>query len=102
MKRQVNDKETVAHLFEYTTQVSVDSTPQLVQPSPTSHNNLVPVQMIFCFKQRNAKKINSHRWVFHALGRMLQPDMVVLVDVGTKPGHLALYHLWQAFYHRPN
>ena len=102
MKRQVNDKETVAHLFEYTTQVSVDTTPQLVQPSPTSHNNLVPVQMIFCFKQRNAKKINSHRWVFHALGRMLQPDMVVLVDVGTKPGHLALYHLWQAFYHRPN
>ncbi|KOS14038.1 chitin synthase [Malassezia pachydermatis] len=102
MKREVNGKETVAHIFEYTTQISVDSTPKLVQPVPGQDSNLVPVQMIFCFKQKNSKKINSHRWVFHALGRMLQPEIVVLIDVGTKPGTLALYHLWEAFYNNPN
>lgn len=102
MKRNVNGSDTVAHLFEYTTQVCIDATPQLVQPTPGSDANLVPVQTIFCFKQHNSKKINSHRWVFHALGRMLNPKIVVLVDVGTKPGHLALYRLWQAFDDNPH
>lgn len=102
MKREVNGGTTVAHLFEYTTQVSVDATPQLVQPAPGSDANLVPVQMILCLKQKNAKKINSHRWVFHALGRLLQPEIVVLIDVGTKPGHKALYYLWEAFHNEPH
>lgn len=101
MKREVNGNETIGHIFEYTTQLSVDPTPVLVQPSPGSDNNLVPVQMIFCFKQKNSKKINSHRWVFNALGRLLQPEIVVLVDVGTKLGHLSLYHLWKAFHNNP-
>jgi len=102
MKREVNGHETVAHLFEYTTQVSVDATPRLVQPTPGNDANLVPVQMILCLKQKNAKKINSHRWVFHALGRLLQPEIVVLIDVGTKPGSKALYHLWEAFHNDPH
>lgn len=102
MKREVNGQETVAHLFEYTTQVSVDPSPRLVQPVSGDAHNLVPVQMIFCFKQKNAKKINSHRWVFHALGRMLRPELVVLIDVGTKPGPLSIYHLWEAFHNNPH
>ncbi|WFD00403.1 chitin synthase [Malassezia yamatoensis] len=102
MKRKVDDTETVAHLFEYTTQVAVDSTPKLVQPSPGSDSNLVPVQMIFCMKQKNSKKINSHRWVFNAIGSLLQPEVVVLIDVGTKPGVRSIYHLWEAFYNNPN
>ncbi|WFD32423.1 chitin synthase [Malassezia sp. CBS 17886] len=102
MKRRVDGRETVAHLFEYTTQVSVDATPQLIQPQEGNDASMVPVQMIFCLKQKNAKKINSHRWVFNALGRHLQPEVCVLMDVGTKPGARALYHLWEAFYNNPN
>ena len=102
MKRKVDDQETVAHLFEYTTQVAVDSTPKLVQPVEGSDQNLVPVQTIFCLKQKNSKKINSHRWVFNAIGAMLQPEVVVLIDVGTKPGHRSLYYLWEAFYNNPH
>lgn len=102
MKRKVDDKETVAHLFEYTTQVAVDSTPKLVQPARGSDSNLVPVQMIFCMKQKNSKKINSHRWVFNALGRHLDPEVCVLLDVGTKPGTRSIYHLWEAFHNNPN
>ena len=102
MKREVDGKETVAHLFEYTTQVCVDSSPALVQPSPGNDHNLVPAQMILCLKQRNSKKINSHRWVFNALGRLLQPEVVVLIDVGTRPGSHAIYHLWEAFHNNKN
>jgi chitin synthase len=43
-------------------------------------------------KQENEKKINSHRWLFNAIGRMLKPEVCVLIDAGTKPGHKAIYH----------
>lgn len=55
--------------------------------------------MIFCLKQKNAKKINSHRWLFNAIGRHLKPDVVCLLDAGTKPGKRSIYYLWEAFYH---
>jgi hypothetical protein len=48
-------------------------------------------------KQENEKKINSHRWLFNAIGRMLKPEVCVLIDAGTKPGHKAIYH---CKYHR--
>ncbi|WVQ82320.1 hypothetical protein IAT38_004448 [Cryptococcus sp. DSM 104549] len=102
LKKEVDGKPTVAHIFEYTTQLSIDATPQLVQPHPGDPNNLVPVQIIFVLKQDNSKKINSHRWLFNALGRQLNPEICVLLDAGTKPGHKAIYHLWEAFYNNPN
>ncbi|WWD19088.1 hypothetical protein CI109_103546 [Kwoniella shandongensis] len=102
LKKDVDGKPTVAHIFEYTTQLSIDATPQLVQPHPGDPNNLVPVQMIFVLKQDNSKKINSHRWLFNALGKQLNPEICVLLDAGTKPGHKAIYHLWEAFYNNRN
>ncbi|CAO1630332.1 unnamed protein product [Parajaminaea phylloscopi] len=102
MKKKVDGKETVAHIFEYTTQLSVDPSPALVQPHRDDPSNLVPVQMILCLKQRNSKKINSHRWLFNALGKQLQPEICILIDAGTKPGHKSLYYLWEAFYNNKN
>jgi chitin synthase len=72
MKKKVDDKETVAHIFEYTTQLSVDATPQLIVPHDDDANNLVPVQIILVLKAKNQKKINSHRWLFNAIGKHLQ------------------------------
>ncbi|KAF9055112.1 putative chitin synthase [Hymenopellis radicata] len=102
MKKQVDGKDTVAHIFEYTTQLSVDATPQLVLPQASDPNNLVPVQIIFVLKAKNQKKINSHRWLFNAIGKMLNPESCVLIDAGTKPGHKSIYYLWEAFYNDPN
>ncbi|KAJ1311786.1 hypothetical protein OPQ81_010252 [Rhizoctonia solani] len=102
MKKEVDKKETVAHIFEYTTQLSIDADMQLVQPHGDDANNLVPVQIIFLIKAKNQKKINSHRWLFNAIGKMLQPEICVLLDAGTKPGHKSIYYLWEAFYNDPN
>ncbi|KAH9948343.1 glycosyltransferase family 2 protein [Amylocystis lapponica] len=102
MKKQVDGKDTVAHIFEYTTQLSVDATPQLVLPHGDDPNNLVPVQIILVIKAKNQKKINSHRWLFNAIGRMLEPEICVLIDAGTKPGHKSIYYLWEAFYNDAN
>ncbi|MCJ1312148.1 Chitin synthase, class 2 [Agyrium rufum] len=98
MKRDVDGKETVAHVFEYTTQLSVTSNQQLIRPTDDGPTTLPPVQMIFCLKQKNSKKINSHRWLFNAFGRILNPEVCILIDAGTKPGPRSLLHLWEAFY----
>ena len=62
-----------------------------------SERGIVPVQVIFCLKEKNQKKINSHRWFFNAFGPILQPNVCVLLDVGTMPGPTSIYHLWKAF-----
>ncbi|KAK3686956.1 Chitin synthase, class 3 [Vermiconidia calcicola] len=98
MKRDIDGKETVAHIFEYTTQLSVTPNQQLIRPLDDGPTTLPPVQMMFCLKQKNSKKINSHRWLFTAFGRILNPEICILLDAGTKPGTKALLALWEAFY----
>lgn len=56
-----------------------------------------PIQMLFCLKEKNQKKINSHRWFFQAFGTVLDPNICVLIDAGTKPGKDSIYQLWKAF-----
>merc|ERR1711939_1081289 len=102
MKKDVDGKETVAHIFEYTTQLSVTANQQLIRPSDEGNNTLPPVQMMFCLKQKNAKKINSHRWLFTAFGRILNPEVCILLDAGTKPGPKSLLALWEGFYNDKN
>ncbi|BAE62281.1 chitin synthase [Aspergillus flavus] len=98
MKRDVDGKETVAHIFEYTTQLSVTPNQQLIRPTDDGPTTLPPVQMMFCLKQKNSKKINSHRWLFNAFGRILNPEVCILLDAGTKPGQKSLLALWEGFY----
>ncbi|KAH9828339.1 glycosyltransferase family 2 protein [Teratosphaeria destructans] len=92
-KNQVNQKDVTAHVYEYTTQVSLDADLKF----KGAEKGIVPCQMIFCLKEKNAKKLNSHRWFFNAFGRALNPNVCILLDVGTKPGDDSLYHLWKAF-----
>lgn len=92
-KNLVNNKEVKAHVYEYTTQVSLDSDLKF----KGAEKGIVPCQVIFCLKEKNQKKLNSHRWFFNAFGRSLNPNVCILLDVGTKPGNTSLYHLWKAF-----
>jgi len=56
-KNIVNDKPVTAHIYEYTTQITVD--PEMGR---SGHDKgYVPVQILFCLKEKNAKKLNSHR-----------------------------------------
>jgi len=98
MKKDIDGVETVAHIFEYTTQLSVTPNQQLIRPHDDSASTLPPVQMMFCLKQKNTKKINSHRWLFTAIGRILNPEVCILLDAGTKPGTKSLLALWEGFY----
>lgn len=92
-KNFVNGAEVRAHLFEYTAQVCLTEDMRF----QGAEKNLVPVQVMFCMKEKNAKKINSHRWFFNAVCPQLNPNVTVLLDVGTRPTTQTLYHLWKAF-----
>ncbi|KAI5474977.1 chitin synthase, glycosyltransferase family 2 protein [Pseudohyphozyma bogoriensis] len=89
-KDTVDGKEVQAHLFEYTTQVVVDA-------QGTVSGGISPVQILFCLKEENKKKLNSHRWAFNAFCPQLRPNVCVLLDVGTRPSGTSIYSLWKAF-----
>jgi chitin synthase len=92
-KNYVNSRAVQAHVYEYTTQVSLDADLKF----KGAEKGIVPCQMIFCLKERNQRKLNSHRWFFNAFGKALNPNVCILLDVGTRPGGNSLYHLWKAF-----
>ncbi|KAI8993118.1 chitin synthase-domain-containing protein, partial [Trametes punicea] len=93
MKNMVNNKP-------YTTTFGLDENLHFKYPD----KGIVPTQIIFCMKEKNQKKINSHRWFFNAFGSMLQvchflslnPNVCVLLDVARAPV-TSIYHLWKAF-----
>ncbi|KDN44260.1 glycosyltransferase family 2 protein [Tilletiaria anomala UBC 951] len=92
-KNVVNNKVVQAHVYEYTTQLSIDTNLQF----KGAERGLVPMQIIFCLKEHNKKKINSHRWFFNAFAPVLQPNVCILLDVGTRPENKSIYYLWKAF-----
>lgn len=93
MKNRVEGQDVQAHVFEYTTSFAL--TPDM--RFKFGDKGVVPTQIIFCLKEKNARKINSHRWFFQAFARTLEPKVCILLDVGTMPHVKALYHLWKAF-----
>ncbi|WWC90481.1 uncharacterized protein L201_005417 [Kwoniella dendrophila CBS 6074] len=95
MKDHVAGKETQAHIFEYTSQVVVSDSGEVGFGS-------TPVQLLFCLKEQNKKKLNSHRWFFNAFGPLIKPNVCVLLDVGTKPSGTSIYELYKCFEKHPN
>lgn len=89
-KDEVLGQPVQAHVYEYTTQVHVAKGGQV-------SGGVCPVQICFILKEKNAKKLNSHRWFFNAVCEQLNPNVVALIDVGTRPSGTSLYHLWKEF-----
>ncbi|KAI8366696.1 chitin synthase 1 [Radiomyces spectabilis] len=97
-KNIVNSKPVEAHLYEFTTQISLNPHLQF----KGALDKIVPTQIIFCLKERNQRKINSHRWFFQAFCPLLRPNICMLLDVGTRPGPTSIYKLWRTFHVNPN
>lgn len=54
------------------------------------------LQLIFCVKQKNKRKLNSHLWFFGGFCEFFQPKFVMLIDVGTQPHPNSLFLLYEA------
>ncbi|KAJ3078324.1 Chitin synthase, class 2, partial [Rhizoclosmatium hyalinum] len=101
-RQTVNGKRVSNHIFELTTQVRIG---QDLDPEFTTVENekrIMPMQTIFMLKDKNAKKINSHRWFFNGVCKVLEPEVCVLLDVGTKPTKESLWHLYRTFQRNEN
>lgn len=57
------------NLHRYTSHVVVTDRGEVSQGA-------CPVQIIFCLKEQNKKKLNSHRWFFNAFGPLIKPNGV--------------------------
>ncbi|KAI8916672.1 class 2 chitin synthase [Powellomyces hirtus] len=97
-QHSVNGVPTTAHIYESTPQLVLDDRLQVW----STHNGIPPVQFIFCLKEKNLKKINSHRWFFNAVCPIIQPKVCLLVDVGTRPLKDSIWKLWKAFERDPH
>ncbi|OBA22723.1 hypothetical protein METBIDRAFT_34831 [Metschnikowia bicuspidata var. bicuspidata NRRL YB-4993] len=93
-KSKVNNRTVKAHLYEYTSTVGVE---RVSSDRVYLNVSQTPVQLMFCLKEKNARKINSHRWCFQAFAPLLNPKVIMLLDCGTRPGKDAFYHLWSTF-----
>lgn len=92
-KNIVGHKPVKVHLYEHSTLVGINNVKKTVSFGTLK----VPMQIIFCIKEHNKGKINSHRWFFQAFSKTLQPKLCVLVDAGTVPSSDSIYHLWNTF-----
>ncbi|QPG74467.1 hypothetical protein FOA43_001797 [Brettanomyces nanus] len=102
IQEKVNDVDVKAHLFEYTTSFGIgkfkyDSKGGSRCRIPLVTDQTIPIQFMFLLKEKNAQKINSHRWALNFLCPNLNPKVVCLIDVGTEPGPDSIYKLWEAF-----
>ncbi|KAG8980899.1 Chitin synthase, class 2 [Tulasnella sp. JGI-2019a] len=93
-KDTVGGKDVTAHIFEFTSQVMVTDTGEV-------SSGACPIQILFCLKEQNKKKLNSHRWFFNAFGPLIKPNVCILLDVGTKPTGTSIYELWKCFDKHP-
>ncbi|KAK6464284.1 chitin synthase [Scheffersomyces coipomensis] len=92
-KSKIQEKSVKSHIYEYTSTVGIDEINDKIHFGVNS----TPVQLMFCLKEKNLRKINSHRWCFQAFSPILNPKVVMLLDCGTKPEKDAFYYLWRAF-----
>ncbi|CAG8519931.1 23372_t:CDS:2 [Dentiscutata erythropus] len=92
-KSKVNNKFVEAHIYEYTTLISIKHFKNSVEIK--SDEGVVPIQILFCLIEQS-KKDDPSQWFFNAFCPVLVFKVCVLVDVGIKPGYRSLYALWNA------
>ncbi|CCH58907.1 hypothetical protein TBLA_0B00640 [Henningerozyma blattae CBS 6284] len=95
-KDEVDDKPVKMHVYEHTTMMNITKVTK-DHLELNCDQTTVPIQLLFCLKEKNKKKINSHRWAFEGFANLLNPNIVCLLDAGTMPGKDSIYELWKEF-----
>ena len=62
----------------------------------------IPLNVIFCVKHHNKRKLNSHLWFFGGFCNEFQPKYAILLDVGTRPMPGSLFYLYEAMECNPS
>ncbi|KAF2639665.1 hypothetical protein P280DRAFT_428938 [Massarina eburnea CBS 473.64] len=100
LKPELHGKKVRAHMFEYTTQLTITECLDLQGPEKSIIPSLTsaPVQFILLVKNDNCGKLNSYRWLYDSVSRITNPEVVVHLDTGTKIEPPAVLRIWEQFY----
>ncbi|KAF5593785.1 CHS-3 chitin synthase 3 [Fusarium subglutinans] len=96
-------EEVTGHLFEFSshlaTHLGCEDYPDGNNDSLNLHSRSMkfPVQLMLLMKASNCGKLNSYRWLYNGFAKVLDPNITVHLDVGTKLGKQALFKLWKEF-----
>jgi chitin synthase len=60
--------------------------------------DVTPCQTIFCLKDKNQRKVNSHSWFINGVCGVLNPTVAVFLEAGTIPQPDSLYALCAPLY----
>ncbi|KAG8882200.1 Chitin synthase, class 1 [Tulasnella sp. 332] len=85
-----NNPTVVAHIYEYTTQVSVS-------PELRLQGGVVPIQVILCIQEKYQKGINFHRQLLASFAKLLKPNIAMFLNVGAIFRPKSIYDLWKPF-----
>lgn len=105
-KDTVGGQDVTAHIFEYVYSIvmPIDKVVQsrqrytsnvIVTDSGEVSQGACPVQIIFCLKEQNKKKLNSHRWFFNAFGPLIKPNGKVVHNIA-QDYHSLLFSLYSS------
>ena len=59
-------------------------------------------QLMFCIKEQNKRKLNTHIWFLRGFCRNLKPNFIIFLDVGTKPLKKSLSPLYDCLNRNDN
>lgn len=68
----------------------------------TSSDQSIAPRVLLCIKEKNAGKLDSHRWFFKGFCASFQPKYCVQMDVGSVPKESTLYLIWQHLERHPD
>ncbi|KAH7136894.1 chitin synthase-domain-containing protein [Dactylonectria estremocensis] len=105
LRKSINGKPVSTHVFEYSSQLSITEHLEIGGPERSSIPGLdglpaAPVQFILVLKNENCGKLNSYRWLYNSVSRILNPEVVVHLDTGTKIEPDAVLKVWHRFYNK--
>lgn len=90
IKSRMGGKNVQSHVFEYTTQLSIDS-------DMTFRNDIMPYQLILCLNEQYSPQFESHFWFYKVFAELLQPNICIAIETGVKVDSTCLYHAHKAF-----
>ncbi|CAG8555585.1 4160_t:CDS:2, partial [Cetraspora pellucida] len=91
-KAKVDKKAVNAHMYEYTTSISIKHSKDSVEMK-MQDDGIVPTQMLYCLTEWSEN--DSYQWFLDAFCPILNPKICVFIDAGIKPGYGSLYNLWK-------
>jgi chitin synthase len=71
--------------------------PGMTDPEKANNEYTRYLKIFSCFKHLNGTKLSSHLWFFEGFCRYLDPEYIILLDVGTKPEDTGVVNLIRGF-----